>query len=189
LVVGNGQNGTNRSNAMVIRKSGNTGIGVDFPTHLLELGQDDAAKPGTNTWTIASDRRLKQDIRAYDDGIGTVLAIEPVRYRYNGKGGIKATEREYVGVVAQDLQRVAPYMIRQHTYHNPETGRDEEYLAVNNSAMTYTLVNAVKEQQAQIEQLRAEKEALQQQMASMKANYGQRLQRLEAMLGAQADAR
>jgi hypothetical protein len=54
---------TNTANGlerMRIDPAGYVGIGKANPSHLLHLGSDDAAKPGTNTWTVASDRRLKK---------------------------------------------------------------------------------------------------------------------------------
>ena len=55
------------------------------------------------------------------------------------------TQKQYIGVVAQELKEVAPYMVG--TFKKNET----EYLNVDNGAMTYMLINAVKEQQKQIE--------------------------------------
>jgi trimeric autotransporter adhesin len=55
------------------------------------------------------------------------------------------TQQPYVGVLAQELQKIAPYMV--NTFTKDKT----EYLSVDNTAMTYMLINAVKEQQQQIE--------------------------------------
>jgi Mg2+ and Co2+ transporter CorA len=59
-----------------------------------------------------------------------------------------------VGVAAQELQMIAPYMVGTYTKD------EEEYLNVNNSAMTYMLINAIKEQQQMIEELKKEVESL-----------------------------
>ena len=51
-----------------------------------------------------------------------------------------------VGVIAQDLQKIAPYMVSTWSYkkdEKDETGK--EYLGVDNGAMTYMLINAIKE--------------------------------------------
>ncbi|MBV6404618.1 MAG: hypothetical protein GFGODING_01371 [Flavobacteriales bacterium] len=131
---------------MRIRGNGNVGIGTFFPLYLLEVNGV-AAKPGGGTWVNTSDARLKTDVRPYDDGLAQLLRIEPVRYRYNEASG-HDTKPEYVGVIAQELQKVAPYMVG--TFEKEGT----EYLNVDNSAMIYMLVNAVKEQQSIIEDLR-----------------------------------
>ncbi|MCP4438756.1 MAG: tail fiber domain-containing protein [Aureispira sp.] len=111
-----------------------------------------AAKPGGGSWTAASDKRLKKQIVPFQEGLAAVLDIRPVKFHYNEVLGV-STEKEYVGVIAQELQDVAPYMVG--TFDKDGT----EYLDVDNSAMTYMLVNAVKEQQAQIEKLKEEKKA------------------------------
>jgi hypothetical protein len=115
-------------------------------THDFQLAFDDASKPGTNTWTIASDGRLKDDINTFKDGLETIKQINPVYYRYNGKGGTPAGEY-YVGVIAQELQKATPYMVGsfEYTPDARDINKRETYLDVNNGALTYVLVNSVKE--------------------------------------------
>ena len=108
-----------------------------------------AAKPGGGTWTSTSDIRLKQDIRDYTDGLDALMQIRPVQYRYTEATGYN-TEKEYVGVIAQELEQVTPYMVSAF-----EKG-GEEYLAVDASSLTYLLINAVQEQQGIINQQQAQ---------------------------------
>jgi N-acetylneuraminic acid mutarotase len=105
---------------------------------------------GSTTWTNTSDRRLKEDIVKYDDGLTEILKIEPVWFRYTKESGCDYTQK-YVGVIAQDLQKITPYMI-SHTTKNAPDG--SPYLQLDNSAMTYMLINAVKEQQMMIDELK-----------------------------------
>lgn len=123
-------------------------------THDLQLAFDDAAKPGTNTWIIASDERLKSDITPFKDGLEALRQINPVYYHYNGKAGMPTTEY-YVGVLAQDLQSVTPYMVGsfEYTPNSKNLDNREEYLSVNNGALTYVLVNSTKELAAKTEKL------------------------------------
>jgi hypothetical protein len=146
LTVGNGNYGP--TNALVMLKNGNTGIGVDNPQYLLEV-DGTAAKPGGGSWTATSDARLKQDVRAYSDGLNGIASIRPVTYRYNDKSG-HDTEKVHVGVIAQELQEVAPYMVGTFEMDG------ENYLNVDNSAMTYMLINAVKELNERLTQSEAE---------------------------------
>jgi ABC-type Fe3+-citrate transport system substrate-binding protein len=62
-------------------------------------------------------------------------------------GGIADTDTQYVGILAQDMQEIAPYMISS-------SGKDE-YLNFDSNAVIYMLINAIKEQQNQIEKLEA----------------------------------
>ncbi|WP_176955899.1 tail fiber domain-containing protein [Catalinimonas alkaloidigena] len=132
----------------------NVGIGLTAPAYRLQLGSNSAAKPGSNVWTVASDRRLKEDIRPFEDGLRIIQQIHPVRYRYNGKAGL-STEEEYIGIIAQEVQEIAPYMVGAFT-HQDSSGTPETYLDFDGGAMVYLLINAVKELKAEVESLRSE---------------------------------
>lgn len=134
------------------------GIGKTNPDHLLELAADDAVKPNGGSWSAPSDRRLKTNIQDYEDGLAKVMAIRPVRYHYNGKLDMP-TDKEFIGLIAQEIREVAPYTVR-----SIEKGENEEgYLFVDGTPLTYMLINAVQDQQEiinaqedRIEQLEAQ---------------------------------
>jgi len=138
-----------------IQGNGDVGIGMT-PAHKFEVSVDDAAKPSTNTWTVPSDRRLKENIKPYEGGLQEVLAIKPIWFTYTGKAGMPKDTG--VGVIAQELQKIAPYMVGDWEYNNNET--KETYLSVNNGAMTYMLINAVKELKAENDLLKKRIEKL-----------------------------
>jgi hypothetical protein len=123
---------------MTLTPGGNLGIGSSAaavnPTYTLYV-EGSAGKPGGGSWSNPSDRRLKDRISDYNDGIGSILKIKPIRFHYNKLSEFD-TETEHIGVIAQELKEVAPYMVSEN---------EHGYLDVNNSAMTYMLVNAVQE--------------------------------------------
>ncbi len=141
--------------------NGNVGIHQTSPTFTLELGgAGTAAKPGGGAWSVASDRKLKKDIRKYDKGLDEVLRINPVVFKYNGKASIETGEKEFVGVIAQEFQKVSPENVFRvekdiKIFEENEKGfgsiekivGKEDYLAVDPSDITYMLVNAIKDQQ------------------------------------------
>ncbi|MBL0236295.1 MAG: tail fiber domain-containing protein [Saprospiraceae bacterium] len=131
--------------------TGNIGIGTTAFNYKLQLGTNSAAKPTTNTWTVASDARLKKDIISYKDGLSELLKINPVWFTYNGQGGMP--NETGVGVLAQELQKIAPYMVNKWIYKKDQLDPGTEYLGVDNGSMTYMLINAIKEQQQMIESL------------------------------------
>ena len=145
LVLGsiNGVNGA-QNNTKV-------GIGTAAPAYRLHVNSASVAKVGGGSWIVASDQRLKKDIASYSDGLDVLLKIKPVTFRYNGKAGIQ-TEAQFVGVLAQDMQEIAPYTVGTFTYQD-STGQQEQYLDYDPNALTYMLVNAAKE-------LKSENEAL-----------------------------
>lgn len=131
----------------------NVGIGTASPTALLEVASSTVKKVGGGTWTATSDIRLKKNVVGYADGLAEVLRIRPVEFQYNELSGYDTSE-VHVGVIAQELQQVTPYMVSMY-----QKG-DEEYMEVDNSAMTYMLINAVKELNLKIETLEAQIESL-----------------------------
>lgn len=151
---------------------GNVGIGTVTPVFQLEIGTNSAAKPTSNTWTVTSDRRLKTNIQPYTNGLSDLMKIKPVWFTYNGEANMP--RETGVGVIAQELQEVAPYMIKPWTYRDAK-GTETEYLGVDNGAMTYMLINSVQEQQKQIEAQDAEN----QQLKAMILELQQRLEKLE----------
>jgi hypothetical protein len=146
--------------------AGNVGVGSlsGYNNVKLSIGSNQdwallvegvAGKTGGGSWSGASDRRLKDRVQNYEDGLQELMKIRPVTYHYNKLSGYN-TEKEYVGIIAQELQEVAPYMVSSVPFKNTE----QEYLVVDNSAMTYMLINAVQEQQKQLEILKAQNEEL-----------------------------
>jgi trimeric autotransporter adhesin len=138
-------------------------------TDNIDLSVKSHAEKGAegSTWISPSDRRLKTGIRPFTDGLDVVRRMEPLWYSYNGTLGLES-ERPEVGIIAQDVREVAPYMV---------SGSEGEssYLTYNANALFYLLVNAVKEQQQAIEQLQAENRQL-------REDFGQRLADLEEIL-------
>lgn len=147
------------------RASGEVGIGTANPNYLLEVNGT-AGKPGGGSWTNSSDARLKQQVEPYSDGLQSILAIRPVRFHYNTHSGYDPS-KEYVGVIAQELQVVAPYMVNTSARILPDGSTG--YLDVDNSAMTYMLINAVKEQQEIINTQQDRIDALEKEMQEIRA--------------------
>lgn len=108
----------------------------------LQVHGNAAKNSGGTTWSTFSDRRLKKNIRPYTDGLEQLLRIKPVRYRYNGQLGT-SDKQEEIGIIAQDMQQIAPYMIDEFE-HQDEKGRTKNYLTYNSNALFYMLVNGVK---------------------------------------------
>jgi hypothetical protein len=162
------------------------GIGTTSPGQTLELGSGNAAKPGGGAWLASSDKRLKKNINQFELGLDEVLRINPVSYEYNGKGNTqKSVGQIFVGVIAQEFQKVDPssvkpvHMIQTEEYlEEDQIGNkivverivDEgDYLTVDPSNITYMLVNAIKEQQKMISDLVQKNEELSQRINSLDA--------------------
>lgn len=147
------------------------GIGTAAPMHQLEVSSDDVVKPTAGGWLGASDRRLKRDIADFNDGLDVLMGIRPVTYSYNGKLGLP-THEEHIGIIAQEIQEVAPYTIKPLKIG----GTEEDYLAFDGSPLTYVLINAVQEQQTIIEEQQKE-------IAELKASLSE-IETLKAQMAA-----
>lgn len=134
---------------------GNGTLTPPTPLHLLHLQLDDAFKPGDGTWDFPSDQRLKTVVRLFADGLAKLRALpDPVVYTWNGKAQTPVDGREYIGMIGQEVQAVAPYMI--HSYQSKLEDSDPEpteILSMNDSALTYILINAVRELATRVEAL------------------------------------
>lgn len=177
FVIGNGTASGARSDALVVLKNGNVGIGQSAPTFKLQLATDSAAKPGTTTWTVASDGRLKTVEGEYKQGLEAILGLRPVKFRYaEGNARGYGADTDYVGFVAQEVHAVFPEAV---------TAGKDGYLDFNMHAVNVALVNALKEQQAQIEAQRRENLAQRDEIQTLKTtlqgyqDLADRLARLE----------
>lgn len=152
-------NGTNNRSRLSISDKGKVGIGTDAPTEALHVVGKAVKTVGGSAWGVASDERLKTNIEEYTEGLSSILKIKPVEFNYNGKAGIDNKAKE-VGVIAQEFRNISSESVFQYNYtkitptedDTPyKKGATEEYLGVNPSRVIWMLVNAVKEQNAKIE--------------------------------------
>jgi hypothetical protein len=99
-----------------------------------------AATVSATTLTETSDERLKSDIVPLTNALDTILALDGKAFIKNGKAS--------VGLIAQQVQKVLPQVV--------VTGEDEmQTLSVQYGNIVAVLIEAVKEQQKQIEELKA----------------------------------
>jgi len=144
--------GSNTQPLILQRVGGRVGIGTDAPDQLLSVNGN-ASKVGGGTWATFSDRRVKKDIKAFSDGLSVINAIRPVTFRYNGKLGYP-TDKTYVGVIAQEIQSVAPYTVDSYRAKlNPDDAEETDVLRFDGTALTYIAINAIKELDAKVEEI------------------------------------
>lgn len=104
----------------------------------------DAGKPGGGAWVNTSDKRTKKKIRPFGDGLEILKKIDPIKFQFNGKAGTK-NGAEHIGVLADDIKKVAPYMISsRRTKLNAKDEKETEVLLYDSSALIYIAVNAIK---------------------------------------------
>jgi hypothetical protein len=143
--AGNITLGVGGATNLFINPSGNIGLGTTAPTYQLQLSTDSAAKPGTSTWTIASDVRLKNIRAPFMRGLEAMVGIHPIYFNYKPGNDLNLpTDKEYVGIIAQDAKKMVPEAVQVD-----ELG----YFHVTNDSIIWTMFNGVKELYAQLKSL------------------------------------
>jgi hypothetical protein len=134
-----------------INTTGNVGIGTSLPTDLLSVNGT-ASKPGGGTWAVFSDERLKNIKGRFTTGLKAVMQLQPIRYEYKQDNalGIKSAG-ENIGFGAQSLQKIIPEAVTQNS---------AGYLMVNSDPILWTMLNAIKEQQKEIAELKGQVQKL-----------------------------
>src|SRR6185312_15136126 len=156
LYINNQENGnmffwTNAGERMRITNIGRIGIGTTAPDQLLSVNGN-ASKTGGGSWAVFSDVRLKDIKGEFEPGLKAVMQLKPLRYEYRADNPLKLrADGEQVGFSAQDLQKVIPQAVSKS-----ESG----YLMVNNDPIMWTMLNAIKEQQKEIAELKAQVQKL-----------------------------
>lgn len=148
--------GTSATERMRITSTGNVGIGTTSVSYNLQLANDSAAKPSTNTWTIASDERIKTVTGEYTKGLSAVCDLRPVTYKYNGAAGFVADDKEHISIIAQEAMIPFPECVGTFEAElNDDDETTTELYNWNGHALTFALVNAIKELKAINEELAA----------------------------------
>jgi len=129
-----------------------TDLAVAPPSATLQVVGDAFKNTGSASWLIPSDARLKEDVRELEAGLAQLQRVRPVRFRYNGRAGTPAGQ-EGVGVLGQEIEKIFPEMIRRVPGGLDGEPGTEDLRIYDGSALTFVLVNAVKELAGKVEQL------------------------------------
>jgi len=112
-------------------------------------GSNEAIINDSGAFTDASDEKIKKDITDITYGIDTVKALKPRKYK------MKATDKEQIGFIAQEVESHVPEVVTTGT--NPD-GVEQKGLAYGQ--ITAVLTKALQEAISEIDILKAKVKAL-----------------------------
>ena len=104
----------------------------------------------TGNVTAYSDLRLKEDIKPLENALAKVLQLRGVQYTR------KDTKEKEIGVIAQEIENILPEVVHISDATAQEKDKEEytDIRSVDYGRMVSVLIEAIKEQQAQIEELK-----------------------------------
>lgn len=133
--------GSNPPATLVVR-DGSIGIGTFAPgANILNV----AAGKSTiaDAWTVRSSRRYKDDVSTLTGSLDKVQQLRGVSFSWKNSG------EPSMGLIAEEVGEVAPELVNYE-----ENGKDA--VSLDYDKLTALLVEAVKEQQQQIDELKRE---------------------------------
>ena len=139
---------TNGSERMRITQNGNVGIGTNNPSEKLTVNGNILAYgtvTATDDVTAFSDSRIKENIKTLPNALESVKQMRGVTYNKIGE------EKQSIGVVAQEIREVLPEVVKEN---------EDGMLSVAYGNITAVLIEAIKEKQKQIEELKAQLDGL-----------------------------
>ena len=97
---------------------------------------------GTKAWTNTSDARLKTNVVTISDALQKILSLRGVTYNWK----VEPNAEKEMGFIAQEVDKIAPELVSQD---------NDGIYTMQASQITALLVEAIKEQQKQIENLKS----------------------------------
>jgi hypothetical protein len=134
-------------------------------TQRASLSRTGALSVTGNITAYSSDVRIKKNIKNIDNALQKLLSINGVTFNWDleecNKWDFYPTTGIDVGVIAQEVQAVLPEVV-EHAPFDKNGDKDpnpsksgKNYLTVNYEKLVPLLIEAIKEQQKQIEELKA----------------------------------
>jgi len=129
--------------------SGSAALYVDTNGEVITSGNFTAVGSVKATaFYYSSDRTLKENIRPLTGSLGKVLNLSGVAFNFKDDAAKKTT----IGLIAQDVERILPEIVERSEISGLES--------VDYAKIVPVLIEAVKEQQKEIEGLKQQIELL-----------------------------
>ncbi len=140
-------NGGAETNGITIKENGFVGMGTITPTVRLQVNGDIIA----NSIAGSSDARFKTNVSPIQNPLQKVLSLRGVNFNWNTSAFPQRmfSDQPTLGFIAQEVEKVLPEIVQTEN-------TSEGYKSVQYDKVVALLVEAIKEQQKQINQLKKE---------------------------------
>jgi len=130
------------------------GIGTDTPGNMLTVVQGSPTDPIADAWTTYSSRRWKTDIKPIENALDKVRKLRGVTFNWKKDG------KNDIGLIAEEVGEVIPEVVAYE-----DNGSDAK--SVDYARLVAVLIEAVKEQQKQLDSQRKTIDALQKHLVNL----------------------
>jgi len=170
-MAGNTQTG---SSLLVIDKESTASplVWGDFNANIFKIN---GSIQYTGTCTQASDMRLKKNIQPIENALAGIALLRGVYFNWNKEedSTLVVNETRQIGVVAQEVEQVFPELVITN---------EKGYKMVDYTKLAPILIEAVKDQQIQINNLKDENAALREKTIKDISNLKAELDQIKALL-------
>jgi hypothetical protein len=140
---------TNSIDRITVKNNGNVGIGTTAPAYKLTVVGDIRTTGclvynGGTLGTCVSDIRLKDNITdlSFNNALAKVISLQPKQFTLKNDPSQKIS-----GLIAQDVEQFAPELV---------VTDEKGYKQIKYGDVQWLLIEAIKEQQKEIEELKAQ---------------------------------
>ena len=147
ITGGQEQTHSNKTGSLRFYTSTNSSTGLTAKAELTSAGVFTCAND-IAAFSSLSDIRLKENIELINNPLDKIKSLRGVNFSYKKDG------RQSTGLIAQELEKVLPNAV----YTTQQIDDDEDIKAIRYGNVVGLLVEAIKEQQEQIEELKAKLE-------------------------------
>ncbi|MBN2862610.1 MAG: tail fiber domain-containing protein [Bacteroidales bacterium] len=99
----------------------------------------------TGVYSSLSDRRAKKNVEDMTGVIDRIMKLSPKRYNFTSQ---KENEQKYIGLIAQEVKELFPEFVFYH--------EESDSFTMDYAGMSVVAIQAIKEQQSEIDDLRKE---------------------------------
>jgi len=153
-VISNYWTKTADNNLYILNK--NVGVGKTDPQYSLDTSGTIFAKyggitaTGDNTWAVASDSRIKENIvlADYNKCAENIKGIELYRYKYKSFI-VNADDKNQLGFIAQDVMNYYPKAVKSYKYKLNKNDTID-LLSVDITQINYSMFGAIKHIESEI---------------------------------------